>query len=77
MAHPPERGVYALGTQPMVHKGFLMAWQRAEKAVLDAVAVVLETSCTPMENFKVLITGKKAAAHFDVTIQCDCTSYTQ
>lgn len=58
MAHPPKRGVYALGTQPLVHKGFLRAWQRVEQPVMGAVAAVLERSAIPKEMFRVLVTGK-------------------
>lgn len=57
MPHIPERGVYFLGTQPLVHKGFYRAWQMVEAAVMDLVAAVLDASCVPKEAFCIYVTG--------------------
>ncbi|KAL4429353.1 hypothetical protein ABPG77_005127 [Micractinium sp. CCAP 211/92] len=42
--HPPRRGVYLLGTQPMVHTGFLASWMRRglDRQVLQRVQQVLQ-----------------------------------
>lgn len=42
--HPPRRGVYLLGSQPLVHTGFLACWVRRglDRQVLRRVRQVLE-----------------------------------
>ncbi|KAL4458650.1 hypothetical protein ABPG75_013515 [Micractinium tetrahymenae] len=42
--HPPRRGVFLLGTQPMVHTGFLASWvgRGLDRQVLQRVRQVLE-----------------------------------
>lgn len=58
MVHPPRRGFYFLGNQPMVHKGFFRAWETIEQAVLEVVDTVLDTSPMAKELFRVVLTGK-------------------
>lgn len=42
--HPPKRGTFWLGTQPLVHSGFLSSWNRhgLDAQVLQRVRAVLE-----------------------------------
>ena len=56
-AHEPKRGIYTLGTQPLVHKGFYRAWQAIQEAVLEAVDAALRASTMPTETFRMYLTG--------------------
>ena len=59
-AHPPERGVYWLGTRPMVHQGFLHAWTAngLGPRVLDHFRKVLAAATVPREALQVFVTGQ-------------------
>lgn len=61
MTHPPKRGIYVLGTQPLIHRGFLKAWLGVQEPVMELVATVLDAASVPKEEFKVFVTGKLPA----------------
>ena len=56
--HPPKRGLYCLGRQPLVHRGFLQAWLEVAGRVLAVVEEVLKGSHTAKDSFQVYVTGK-------------------
>jgi hypothetical protein len=56
--HPPKRGVQVLGTRPLVHKGFLLAWSEVADRVMVAVKEVLEgLTEAQKDSFQVFVTG--------------------
>ena len=60
-SHPPVRGSRWLFTKPMVHRGFLQAWQATgiQQHVLDAVKSILTTYPLPPNGrpWRLLVTG--------------------
>eukprot|EP00803_Ostreobium_quekettii_P001664 evm.model.scf_661.6 EVM.evm.TU.scf_661.6 scf_661:45589-48045(-) len=57
--HPPARGNYWRGTQPLVHKGFLLSWMACDFSmrVLQAVQRVLNSPQFDRSQMRVLVTG--------------------
>jgi len=56
--HPPRRGVFLLGTQPQVHRGFHQVWQEVVETVLATVEEVLAAATVPTEDFDMFVTGE-------------------
>ena len=56
--HPPERGNYLLGTQAMVHRGFLLTWQTSglKDDVLNLMNEIMGADSSG-EPWRVLTTG--------------------
>lgn len=66
-AHPPRRGVLLLGTQPLVHSGFLASWVRRglDRQVLQRVRQVLQglSHCDDMPPFGTTVVRCCSTAH--------------
>ena len=73
LAHPPKRGIYILGTRPMVHKGFYRAWESIAPAFMEAVQMVLENATASKEDFKIFLTG--AAPVSSLLLKADHSRY--
>ena len=79
VAHPPERGSYWLGTQPLVHRGFLQCWisRSFNTRVLESVKRAVKVGGP---NMRVLITGHSLGgavaqlAAFDIKEYCGLNS---
>ena len=58
--HPPARGLWYLGRQPLVHKGFLETWKvnGLDARVLAKAGDVLADAKVSPADFQVLITGE-------------------
>jgi hypothetical protein len=62
--HPPRRGVFVLGTQPKVHKGFHQAWQEVAQIVMASVKNVLDAAVVSREEFQMFVTGDSSYAPY-------------
>lgn len=61
--HPPKRGQYLLGTQPLVHHGFLRSWLAGglnEKVINHIVDIIMQSEQQPKQPFTVYVTGMAA-----------------
>ena len=56
-ALPLGKGSYYLGTQPLIHKGFLQAWQGIAAPVVDAVRDIVGRAIVAKKEFEILVTG--------------------
>lgn len=58
-AHPPERGKYFLGSQPMVHRGFLETWQTSglKADVMELLKEIMSANPEKDAPWRVLTTG--------------------
>ena len=62
VAHPPERGSYLLGTQPMVHAGFQQSWtdQGFNERVLQKLRQVVEAGVAAgTKHWRIILTGHR------------------
>ena len=68
-ALPLGKGSYYLGTQPLIHKGFLQAWQGVAAPVIDAVKEIVGRASITRTKFQILVTG--LPLHFHSAALCD------
>lgn len=56
--HDPQRGSLWLGTAPMVHKGFQLAWREIKAEVMEQMATIVDSVPSPPHLLQVYLTGQ-------------------